>query len=79
MTKRFLFHSCIVVIFSAFFVQAETKLPSILGSHMVLQQGEKCPIWGWDETGISHPAAAPCGCRGLKEASFRPEQKKPRK
>ena len=51
MTKRFLFHSCIVVIFSAFFVQAETKLPSILGSHMVLQQGEKCPIWGWDEAG----------------------------
>jgi sialate O-acetylesterase len=52
MTKRFLFSSSIlVVIFSAFFVQAETKLPSILGSHMVLQQGEKCPIWGWDEAG----------------------------
>jgi sialate O-acetylesterase len=51
MTRRFLFHSCIVVIFSAFFVQAETKLPSILGNHMVLQQGERCPIWGWDEAG----------------------------
>ena len=51
MTKRFLFQSCIVVILSAFFVQAETKLPSILGSHMVLQQGEKCPIWGWDDPG----------------------------
>jgi len=51
MTKRFLFHGCLVIIFSAFFVQAETKLPSILGSHMVLQQGEKCPIWGWDEAG----------------------------
>ena len=51
MTKRFLFSSSIlVVIFSAFFVQAETKLPSILGSHMVLQQGEKCPIWGWDDS-----------------------------
>jgi len=50
MTKRFLFHSIIVVILSAFFVQAETKLPSILGSHMVLQQGEKCPIWGWDDS-----------------------------
>ncbi len=49
MTKRFLFHSILVVILSAFFVQAETKLPSILGSHMVLQQGEKCPIWGWDD------------------------------
>jgi len=51
MTKRFLFHSIIVVILSAIFVQAETKLPSILGSHMVLQQGEKCPIWGWDDSG----------------------------
>jgi len=50
MTKRFLFHSIIVVILSAVFVQAETKLPSILGSHMVLQQGEKCPIWGWDNS-----------------------------
>ena len=50
MTKRFLFHSIIVVILSAVFVQAETKLPSILGSHMVLQQGEKCPIWGWDDS-----------------------------
>ncbi|MDP6904417.1 MAG: sialate O-acetylesterase [Verrucomicrobiota bacterium] len=50
MTKRFLFYSIIVVILSAVFVQAETKLPSILGSHMVLQQGEKCPIWGWDDS-----------------------------
>ena len=50
MTKRFLFHSIIVVILSAVFVQAETKLPPILGSHMVLQQGEKCPIWGWDDS-----------------------------
>ena len=50
MTKRLLSLSCIVVILSAFFVQAETKLPSILGSHMVLQQGEKCPIWGWDDS-----------------------------
>ncbi|MDG2212561.1 MAG: sialate O-acetylesterase [Verrucomicrobiota bacterium] len=52
MTKRFLFSpSILIVIFSAFFVQAETKIPSILGSHMVLQQGEKCPVWGWDEAG----------------------------
>ena len=50
MTKRLLSLSCIVVILSAFFVQAETKLPSIIGSHMVLQQGEKCPIWGWDDS-----------------------------
>ena len=34
-----------------FLLAAETKLPSILGSHMVLQQGSVCPIWGWDEAG----------------------------
>ncbi|MFP6900535.1 MAG: sialate O-acetylesterase [Opitutales bacterium] len=26
---------------------AAVKLPSILGSHMVLQQGEPVPVWGW--------------------------------
>ena len=51
MTKRLLSLSCVVVFFSAVFVQAETKLPNILGSNMVLQQGEKCPIWGWDDPG----------------------------
>jgi len=50
MTKRLLLLSCIVAFFSVVFVQAETKLPSVLGSHMVLQQGEKCPIWGWDDS-----------------------------
>jgi sialate O-acetylesterase len=34
-----------------FFVSAEVKLPSILGNHMVLQQGEPVPIWGWAEEG----------------------------
>lgn len=31
--------------------QAEVRLPSIIGSHMVLQQGRKVPIWGWAEPG----------------------------
>ncbi len=51
MTKRLLSLSCLVVILTTFFIQAETKLPSILGSHMVLQQGKECSIWGWDEAG----------------------------
>ena len=51
MTKRFFSLGCFVALFTlnTFFAQAETKLPSILGSHMVLQQGEVCPIWGWDD------------------------------
>ena len=53
MTKRFLSLGCFVALFTltAFFARAETKLPSILGSHMVLQQGAACPIWGWDDAG----------------------------
>ena len=46
MSKRLLS----IVLLVPFLLSAETKLPSILGSHMVLQQGEKCPIWGWDDS-----------------------------
>jgi len=29
--------------------RADVSLPSVLGSHMVLQRGQDCPIWGWAE------------------------------
>lgn len=32
-------------------LQAELKLPSIIGDHMVLQQKQTNPIWGWDKPG----------------------------
>ncbi|MCH2386211.1 MAG: hypothetical protein MK293_13240, partial [Pedosphaera sp.] len=32
-------------------VHAEVKLPSVFGDHMVLQQGQKLPIWGWADPG----------------------------
>ena len=31
--------------------QAKIKLPAIIGDHMVLQQGQKNPLWGWAEPG----------------------------
>ena len=31
--------------------QADFKLPAIIGSHMVLQRGVECPIWGWADAG----------------------------
>ncbi|MGV3720572.1 MAG: sialate O-acetylesterase, partial [Actinomycetota bacterium] len=31
--------------------QAEVSLPSVLGSHMVLQRGQDCPVWGWADPG----------------------------
>src|SRR2546430_3809779 len=32
-------------------VHAELKLPAIFGDHMVLQQKQANPIWGWDTPG----------------------------
>jgi sialate O-acetylesterase len=34
-----------------FAVRAELKLPSVIGDHMVLQQKQSDPIWGWDVPG----------------------------
>lgn len=31
--------------------QAKIKLPAIIGDHMVLQQGQKNPLWGWADPG----------------------------
>ena len=35
----------------ATFARAELKLPAILSDHMVLQQKQANPIWGWDKPG----------------------------
>jgi sialate O-acetylesterase len=32
-------------------VRAELKLPTVIGDHMVLQQKQTNPIWGWDTPG----------------------------
>src|SRR4051812_35206141 len=34
-----------------FAVRAELKLPSVISDHMVLQQKQSDPIWGWDAPG----------------------------
>ena len=33
-------------------LRAELKLPAIIGDHMVLQQKQANPIWGWDTPGV---------------------------
>ena len=38
-------------------VQADVKLPSVFGDHMVLQQGQRLPVWGWAEPGEAVPVA----------------------
>jgi sialate O-acetylesterase len=37
---------CVLVVSLALAARAEVELPHVFGSHMVLQQGEKVPIWG---------------------------------
>ena len=39
-----------VVVFSTS-SNAELRMPSIFGDHMVLQQGQVVPIWGWADPG----------------------------
>ncbi|HOZ45451.1 MAG TPA: sialate O-acetylesterase [Candidatus Hydrogenedentes bacterium] len=41
----------IVVLASAFSAAAELTVPSIIGDHMVLQQGKRLPIWGKADPG----------------------------
>lgn len=52
---RLLSLAAIVAIGSRSLVIAETKIPSIIGSNMVLQRDQPVPIWGWDTpaTGVT--------------------------
>jgi len=43
----------IVLLLTASFVQAEVRLPDVIGSAMVLQQKQLIPIWGTAEPGES--------------------------
>lgn len=49
--KRIL--SVIVSLLCAFTLssRADVKLPAVIGSHMVLQRAQPCPIWGWADPG----------------------------
>jgi len=38
---------CIILMISALVASAAVRLPSILGSHMVLQQKSEVKLWGW--------------------------------
>jgi len=49
MSKRFIITAALSLAAAAAF--AEVKLPSIFGAHMVLQQGQSVPVWGWAEAG----------------------------
>ena len=40
-----------LLLFGADTTQADVRLPAVIGDNMVLQQGQKVPIWGWAEPG----------------------------
>ena len=42
---------CAIGILVAPSVRADVRLPSIFSDHMVIQQNEKIPIWGWADPG----------------------------
>lgn len=48
MVKRYVFT---VVIALTATLYAEVRVPSIFSSHMVLQQGQAVPVWGWADAG----------------------------
>ena len=48
--RRFVFAAGAFVLGQAA-VQAEVKLPSVFSDHMVLQQGQRLPVWGWADPG----------------------------
>ncbi len=52
--KKTLWLRCLAtatVMLSAAVASAATKLPAVIGEHMVLQRDREVPIWGWDDPG----------------------------
>ena len=49
--KKFLSLVVVLVVAAAFSSRADVKLPSVIGSHMVLQRSQACPVWGWADPG----------------------------
>ncbi len=49
--KKILSLVVVLVVAAAFTSRADVKLPSVIGTHMVLQRSQACPIWGWADPG----------------------------
>ncbi len=49
--KKILSLVVVLVVAVAFSSRADVKLPSVIGSHMVLQRSQACPVWGWADPG----------------------------
>ena len=46
--SRCVFAACLLFVP---FANADVRLPKIFGNHMVLQQGQPVPVWGWADPG----------------------------
>jgi sialate O-acetylesterase len=52
--SRFVTSLCaLLLIAAASTVQADVKLPVVIGDNMVLQRDAEVPIWGWDDAGTA--------------------------
>ncbi len=70
MYKRYLFFLATLFFISQLLNAADLKLPSVLGSHMVLQQQGSAAVWGWAEAGATVSVKASwLGTAGLTTAN----------
>ena len=58
-------------------LRAELRLPAIISDHMVLQQKQSNPIWGWDTPGTKitvsfagQTYSTTAGCPGFKRGEL---------
>ncbi len=49
--KRLVFPLCLLLLVLVAPLQADVRLPKVIGSHMVVQQGQPATIWGWADPG----------------------------
>ena len=63
--------------------RADVKLPTVIGSHMVLQRDRPLPIWGWadagEEVGIAQEAVVPHAGVAVASDAHRRQRRAPRK
>ena len=43
--------TCAALLAQPFLARAEVRLPALFADHMVLQQGQSVPVWGWADEG----------------------------
>src|SRR5205814_776478 len=51
MKRTIVLATVLLLLFAPLAAPADVKLPAVFGDHMVLQRGQKIPVWGWADAG----------------------------